>query len=53
MAQADYPEPVVTLIDELRRLPGVGPRSAERIALWVLQNPKADPSALADRKSVV
>ena len=47
MARADYPEPVVALIDELKRLPGVGPRSAERIALWTLQNPKADPSALA------
>ncbi len=47
MARADYPGPVVALIDELKRMPGVGPRSAERIALWVLQNPKADPSALA------
>lgn len=47
MAQADYPEPVSTLIGELRHLPGVGPRSAERIALWVLQNAKANPSALA------
>ena len=35
------------MINELKRLPGVGPRSAERIALWILQNPKADPSALA------
>jgi recombination protein RecR len=48
MARADYPAPVVSLIDELRRLPGVGPRSAERIALWILQNPKAEPEALAE-----
>lgn len=47
MAQADYPEPVRALIEELRRMPGVGPRSAERIALWVLQNAKADPGRLA------
>ena len=29
-------------MDELKRLPGVGPRSAERIAVWLLQNPKAE-----------
>lgn len=47
MARADYPKPVVALIDELRCLPGVGPRSAERIALWMLQQAKANPLALA------
>ena len=47
MGRADYPEPVSALIGELRHLPGVGPRSAERIALWILQNPKADAGKLA------
>ena len=47
MARIDYPEPVRKLVDELKRLPGVGPRSAERIAVWLLQNPKADMPALA------
>ncbi|MCX6873450.1 MAG: recombination mediator RecR [Verrucomicrobia bacterium] len=47
MAQADFPEPVKSLIAELKRLPGVGPRSAERIAVWLLQSPKADAPALA------
>jgi recombination protein RecR len=47
MAQADFPEPVTALIAELKRLPGVGPRSAERIAIWLLQSPKADVPALA------
>lgn len=47
MARADYPEPVTDLIEQLRALPGVGPRSAERIALWLLQNAKAQPGALA------
>jgi len=51
MARADYPEPVRALIGELKRLPGVGPRSAERIAVWLIQNPRADSSALA--KSLV
>jgi recombination protein RecR len=47
MAHADFPEPVKSLIAELKRLPGVGPRSAERIAVWLLQSPKADAPALA------
>ena len=47
MARIEYPESVGNLVDELRHLPGVGPRSAERIAIWLLQNPKADPLALA------
>lgn len=47
MKPADFPEPVRNLIGELKRLPGIGPRSAERVAVWLLQNPKADPLALA------
>lgn len=47
MARIDYPEPVRALIGELKRLPGVGPRSAERIAIWLLQHPKAAPLAMA------
>ncbi len=47
MARIEYPEAVVRLIDELKRLPGVGPRSAERIAIWLLQNARAEPLALA------
>jgi len=46
--KADFPEPVRALVAELKRLPGVGPRSAERIAVWLLQSPKADPAALAE-----
>lgn len=48
MAKADFPEPVKALIGELKRLPGVGPRSAERMAVWLLQNKKAEPRALAE-----
>ena len=43
----DYPEPFRELIRQLRRLPGVGPRSAERVALWMLRSPYAHPEALA------
>ncbi len=38
MKNADYPEPFRALVRELRRLPGVGPRSAERMALWLLED---------------
>lgn len=48
MKQIDFPEPVKALIGELKRMPGVGPRSAERIAVWLLQNSKASPSTLAN-----
>lgn len=47
MKRIDFPEPVKDLVGELKRLPGIGPRSAERIAVWLLQSPKADPSTLA------
>jgi recombination protein RecR len=36
------PQPVVELIAALRRLPGVGPRSAERMALHVVQGGDGD-----------
>jgi len=32
-----YPSPIQSLIAELKRMPGIGPRSAERIALWMVQ----------------
>ncbi len=47
MKRADFPQPVRDLIAELKQLPGVGPRSAERIAVWLLQNPKANPQQIA------
>ena len=37
MAPLDYPAPIQRLIVQLKRLPGIGPRSAERMALWLLQ----------------
>jgi recombination protein RecR len=52
MKRAEYPAALKTLIAELKRMPGVGPRSAERIALWMVQNRDARPQeivrALAD-----
>ncbi len=47
MKTADYPEPFRHLAKELRRLPGIGPRSAERIALWLASAKDARPRDLA------
>ena len=41
------PEPVVSLIAALNRLPGIGPRSAERIALHLVQTDSAVVKQLA------
>lgn len=51
MARIEYPQPVVDLIDSLRRLPGIGQRSAERVAIYLLQSPKADPEGLSQAVS--
>jgi recombination protein RecR len=42
-----YPGAIQALIAELKRLPGIGPRSAERIALWMLQSRDARPLEIA------
>jgi recombination protein RecR len=42
-----YTEPVQDLIDELGRLPGVGPKSAQRIAFHLLKVPEPDAARLA------
>jgi recombination protein RecR len=44
---AVYAGPVQDLIDELGRLPGVGPKSAQRIAFHLLKLSKADALRLA------
>jgi recombination protein RecR len=38
MASLDYPPPLQRLIAQLKSLPGLGPRSAERLALWLMQS---------------
>ena len=38
---ASLPEPIVNLVAALSKLPGIGPRSAERIALHIVQSEKA------------
>ena len=52
-----YPEPVLRLIDELAKLPGIGRRSAERLAFHLLKATPAEAmelsKAVADLKQRV
>jgi recombination protein RecR len=44
----DYPAPVEKLIDELRKLPGIGPKSAQRITFHLLRGTRDDALHLAE-----
>ena len=39
--------PLARLIDELSKLPGVGPKTAQRLAYHILRTPMPDADALA------
>ncbi len=41
------PEPIARLIGEFSRLPGVGPKSASRLAFYLLRNSREQAEALA------
>ena len=43
----DHPAPLARLIDELQRLPGIGPKSAQRIAFHLLKGTQADAERLS------
>jgi recombination protein RecR len=45
--RSGYPAPVARLIDELARLPGIGRRSAERLALHLMKADRTAAMALA------
>lgn len=41
-------EPVARLVDELSRLPGIGPKSASRLAYYILRAPREQALGLAE-----
>ena len=45
---ADFAEPLARLIQEFKRLPGIGQKSAQRLAFHVLRTPREDASRLAE-----
>jgi recombination protein RecR len=42
-----FAEPMVRLIDELKKLPGIGSKSAQRLAFYILRSSAEDAEALA------
>jgi recombination protein RecR len=42
-----YEGPIQELVDELARLPGIGPKSAQRLAFWLVKAPPEDAKRLA------
>ena len=40
------PDPLVRLIEEFQRLPGIGPKSAQRLAFHILKTPRDQAEAL-------
>ncbi|HET9419349.1 MAG TPA: recombination protein RecR, partial [Chthoniobacterales bacterium] len=47
LRKTEYPAALRELISQLRQMPGVGPRSAERIALWMIQARADAPEQIA------
>ena len=47
MRKTEYPSAIRDLIAQLRQMPGIGPRSAERIALWIVQSRGDQPENIA------
>lgn len=45
---AYYPEPVARLIDALQRLPGIGPKTAQRLTFYMLKRPPDEVRELGD-----
>jgi recombination protein RecR len=42
------PDPLLRLIEELQRLPGIGPKGAQRLAFYILKTPREQTDRLAD-----
>jgi len=43
----DYPEPLARLINELQKLPTIGPKTAQRLAFYMLKMPDGEIAKLA------
>ena len=43
-----YPKPIATLIEQLKRFPSVGPKSAQRMAFQILKMSEQEVESLAD-----
>jgi len=43
-----YPEPLIRLVDQLKKLPGIGAKSAQRLAFHILRTPRDEAERLCD-----
>lgn len=43
------PRPIIRLIEKLEKLPGIGPKSAQRLAFFLLRHPKEDLEDFAEK----
>lgn len=43
-----YAAPIARLLEELERLPGIGPKSAQRLAFYILRSDEASAARLAE-----
>jgi recombination protein RecR len=48
LRRAEYPSAIRDLIAQLRQMPGIGPRSAERIAVWMVQAKAGQPEKISE-----
>jgi recombination protein RecR len=48
---AYYPEPVARLIEALQKLPGIGPKTAQRLTFFLLKRPAGEVTELAEALS--
>jgi recombination protein RecR len=48
---AYYPEPVARLIEALQKLPGIGPKTAQRLTFFLLKRPAGEVAELAEALS--
>lgn len=46
---AHLPRPVLRLIEKFERLPGIGPKSAQRLAFYLLRHPKDELKDFAEK----
>ena len=44
----DIAEPVNRLVEQLKKLPGIGTKSAQRLAFFILKMDQSDASGLAE-----
>lgn len=42
-----FPVSMRSLVEEFSRMPGIGPKSAQRLAFYILRSPKSDAEALS------